>query len=80
MTPWEWHPIIAEEAAKQELSVLVLLSMKLQWTFWRFLCPLLYKVASFELNHFPLLEKIGNTGKPVLASTGVSQSHEQSSD
>jgi pseudaminic acid synthase len=77
MTPWEWHPIIAEEAAKQDI---ICFSSPFDETAVDFLesslCPLLYKVASFELNHFPLLEKIGNTGKPVLASTGVSQSHE----
>ena len=38
--------------------------------------PALYKVASFEMNHFPLLERIGKTKKPVLASVGVSESQE----
>ena len=36
------------------------------------LSPQVYKVASFELNHFPMLRKIAQTGKPVLASVGVS--------
>ena len=34
--------------------------------------PLVYKIASFELNHYPLLKRIGQTKKPVLASVGVS--------
>ena len=38
--------------------------------------PQLYKVASFELNHYPLLKRIARTGKTVLASTGVSSDEE----
>ena len=34
--------------------------------------PELYKIASFELNHYPLLQEIGKTCKPVIASIGVS--------
>ncbi len=31
-----------------------------------------FKIASFELNHLPLLKKVAKTKKPVIISTGVS--------
>ena len=74
MTPWNWHPRIAEEARKLGL---VCFSSPFDESAVEFLedsiAPPLYKVASFEMNHFPMLEKIGATGKPVLASIGVCQ-------
>ena len=77
MTPWEWHPLIAKEARNLGMicfsspfdeSAVDFLEESMQ--------PALYKVASFEMNHFPLLERIGKTEKPVLASVGVSESQE----
>ncbi|MDG1356028.1 MAG: pseudaminic acid synthase [Opitutales bacterium] len=77
MTPWEWHPLIAQEARNLGMicfsspfdeSAVDFLEESIQ--------PALYKVASFEMNHFPLLERIGKTEKPVLASVGVSESQE----
>jgi N-acetylneuraminate synthase len=77
MTPWEWHPVLAKEAHKLGL---VCFSSPFDETAVDFLehsiSPPIYKVASFELNHFPMLQKIGTTGKPVLASVGVSQKSE----
>jgi len=32
-----------------------------------------FKIASFELNHFPLLRHVAQTGKPVLLSTGMAE-------
>ena len=74
MTPWEWHKEISEEANKLGL---VCFSSPFDESAVDFLeatiDPPLYKIASFEMNHFPMLEKIGSTGKPVLASVGVCQ-------
>lgn len=37
-----------------------------------------YKVASADVTNTPLLERIGETGKPVIMSTGMSTEHEVS--
>ncbi len=36
----------------------------------------IYKVASYELMHFPLLEKISMTHKPIILSTGMADGSE----
>jgi N-acetylneuraminate synthase len=77
MTPWEWHAPLAERSARHGLP---LFSSPFDESAVDFLeesiSPPLYKVASFELNHFPMLRKIARTGKPVLASVGVSTNEE----
>ena len=77
MTPWEWHAPLAERSARHGLP---LFSSPFDESAVDFLeetlDPQFYKIASFELNHFPMLKKIARTGKTVLASTGVSSDEE----
>ena len=74
MTPWEWHALLAERARGRGIASF---SSPFDETAVHFLeeeiSPVIYKIASFEMNHFPMLEVIGSTGKPVLASVGVSE-------
>ena len=73
MTPWDWHKKLSERALANGIS---LFSSPFDETAVQFLedeiNPPLYKIASFELNHFPLLRAVAQTRKPVIASTGVS--------
>ena len=71
-TPYEWHKDLFAYAKKLEITCFstpfdaeaVDLLEKLN-------CPF-YKISSFEMNDFPLLEKVISTKKPIIISTGTS--------
>lgn len=70
-TPWEWQPKLKEEAEKAGLAFF---SSPFDFSAVDFLEEMdvpCYKVASFELNDIPLLQKIAKLGKPVILATGV---------
>ena len=69
--PYEWHAELYDLAASLGL---VAFSSPFDVDAVDFLETLdnpIYKVASFEIRHVPLLERIAATGKRVVVSTGV---------
>lgn len=69
-TPWEWQPKLKKIA--EDLG-LILFSTPFDETAVDFLETMdvpCYKVASYEVNHIPLLKKIAQTKKPVIMSVG----------
>jgi pseudaminic acid synthase len=70
-TPFEWHKELFDYAKKlkiicfstpfDESAVNLLETLN---------CPF-YKIASFEMNHIPLIKKIAQTKKPIIISTGM---------
>ena len=70
-TPWEWQPKLKKLANNLGMD---LFSTPFDNTAVDFLEKMdvsVYKVASFELEDFPLLRKIAQTDKPIIMSTGM---------
>ena len=70
-TPWQWHKQLFDRCKEKEL---VCFSTPFDETAVDFLESLnvpMYKIASFENNHLPLIKKVAQTGKPMIISTGM---------
>jgi pseudaminic acid synthase len=70
-TPFEWHKELFDYAKKNKITCF---STPFDETAVDLLeslnCPF-YKVASFEMNHIPLIKRIAQTRKPIIISTGM---------
>lgn len=75
-TPWEWHEELFRIAREEGLLCFSTPFDSTAVDLLESLGSPVHKVASFELVDTPLLETIGRTGKPVIASVGMATQEE----
>lgn len=70
-TPWDWQPRLKAEAEKLGIELFSTAFDPSAVEFLEDMGVALHKVASFELVDLPLIEKMAQTGKPLIISTGM---------
>jgi pseudaminic acid synthase len=70
-TPWEWQPKLKEVANNLGMDLFSTPFDKTAVDFLQKMDVPVYKVSSFELVDFPLIQYIARTGKPIIMSTGM---------
>jgi pseudaminic acid synthase len=69
--PWEWHADLAEHAAAVGITFLSTPFEEAAVDLLEEVGVPAYKIASYEVNHLPLIAHAARTGKPLLLSTGM---------
>lgn len=69
--PWEWHAELARHAAEHGIAFFSTPFEDAAVDLLEEVGVPAYKIASYEVNHLPLIAKVASTGKPVLISTGM---------
>jgi pseudaminic acid synthase len=69
--PWEWHEDLARHAGEVGITFLSTPFEEAAVDLLEKVGVPAYKIASYEVNHLPLIERAAQTGKPLLISTGM---------
>ncbi|MEN6318301.1 MAG: pseudaminic acid synthase [Syntrophaceae bacterium] len=70
--PVEWHPVLKAYCDQVGITFCSTPFDEKMVEVLEAIAVPFYKVASYEITHYPLLRKIARTGKPVILSTGNS--------
>jgi sialic acid synthase SpsE len=69
--PWEWHDELAQHAKEAAVDFLSTPFQEEAVDLLDSLGVPAYKIASYEVNHLPLIERCAATGRPLIISTGM---------
>ncbi len=70
-TPWEWHKELFEYARNLGLDIFSTPFDRSAVDFLEQFEPSCYKIASFEITDYDLVEYVASKGRPMIISTGV---------
>ncbi len=70
-TPWDWHEALFTRARERGLAAFSTPFDATAVEFLKRLDPPAWKIASFELVDFPLIERVARAGGPIIISTGM---------
>jgi pseudaminic acid synthase len=69
--PWEWHADLARHAREVGIAFFSTPFEDAAIDILEEVGVPAYKIASYEVTHLPLIERVARTGKPLLISTGM---------
>lgn len=69
--PWEWHRVLASHSRERGIHFLSTPFEELAVEALEAVSVPAWKIASYEVNHFPLIRRCAQTRLPLLISTGM---------